>query len=137
MSVRPPRGLKARFHDLAEVPARKPRIVELHFSAEDVEHPFVPPPENHSQQLLVHAPEFAGGRLLGLCSPEDEVRERARLPSTADFTAEFPVDGRNRPIHCRPRSQTAQDGPKRPMTTRPPSPLSHLVLVKEAHATRP
>jgi N-acetylneuraminate synthase len=75
--LRRPWGLKARFHDLAEVLARKPRVVELHFSAEDVDYHFAPPAQKHPQQLFVHAPEFAGSRLLDLCSPDDEVRERA------------------------------------------------------------
>jgi N-acetylneuraminate synthase len=71
-------GFKSRFHDLADMLAKKPKLVELHFSAEDVDYPFSPPPQPHLQQLFVHAPEFAESKLLDLCSLDDEVRESAR-----------------------------------------------------------
>lgn len=70
-------GFKARFHDLAEILAKKPKLVELHFSAEDIHHPFVPPTQPFAQQLFIHAPEFANNRLLDLCSLDDQVRQHA------------------------------------------------------------
>lgn len=70
-------GFKARFHDLFDILAKKPKLVELHFSAEDVLHPFELPATPYPQQLFIHAPEFAHSRLLDLCSPDDAVRERA------------------------------------------------------------
>lgn len=70
-------GLKARFHDLLDIIEKKPRVVELHFSDEDVDHKFEPPAEPFDQQLFVHAPEFSQSRLLDLCSTDEEVRERA------------------------------------------------------------
>lgn len=70
-------GLKARFHDLAEILERKPRLVELHFSEHDVEHVFTPPAAPHSQQLFVHAPEFMDSQLLDLCTFNDEHWERS------------------------------------------------------------
>lgn len=72
-----PWGLKSRFHDLQEVLEKKPRLVEFHFSEEDVDHRFDPPSRRLDQRLFVHAPEFTGGRLLDLCSPDDEARERS------------------------------------------------------------
>ena len=70
-------GFKARFHDLADILAKKPKLVELHFSAEDVDYPFTPPAGPYPQQLFIHAPEFAHSRLLDLCSLDDAVREQA------------------------------------------------------------
>ena len=70
-------GLKARFHDLLEMIEKKPRIVELHFSDDDVDYKFSPPAEPYEQQLFIHAPEFSGGRLLDLCSADEEVRGQA------------------------------------------------------------
>lgn len=72
-----PWGLKARFHDLDDIVAKQPRLVELHFSEADVDHPFTPPTKPFSQQLFVHAPEFSNSRLLDLCSFDDIVREQA------------------------------------------------------------
>jgi sialic acid synthase SpsE/sugar phosphate isomerase/epimerase len=70
-------GMKARFHDLIDILEYKPDLVELHFSEDDVSHAFKPPPAAYPQQLFVHAPEFAKHRLLDLCSPDDELRERS------------------------------------------------------------
>lgn len=70
-------GLKARFHDLAEMLEKQPRLVELHFSDTDLDHPFETPPEPLPQQLFIHAPEFSERRLLDLCALDDEQRERA------------------------------------------------------------
>jgi N-acetylneuraminate synthase len=84
-------GLKARFHDLLEVQALKPELVELHFSQEDVGHPFTPPERPFEQQLFVHAPEFADQRLLDLCSADPETRRRAidLVQATIDRAAEL------------------------------------------------
>jgi len=84
-------GLKARFHDLAEVQAMKPELVELHFSEDDIGHPFIAPEQPFEQQLVVHAPEFAGQRLLDLCSADPAVRTVARdlIQATIDRTAEL------------------------------------------------
>ncbi len=68
-------GLKARFHDLEEIQAHKAPLIELHFSEEDVDHPFDPPLQPYNHQLFIHAPEFANHRLLDLCSSDDSVRE--------------------------------------------------------------
>lgn len=70
-------GLKARFHDLEEVLALKPDVVELHFSETDVAYPFVAPAQPRPERLVIHAPEFAEQRLLDLASEDDETRERA------------------------------------------------------------
>jgi N-acetylneuraminate synthase len=69
-------GLKARFHDLDEVLALKPQLVELHFSEEDLDHAWTPPEQPLDQQLVVHALEFSQQRLLDLSSHDDEWRER-------------------------------------------------------------
>ncbi len=70
-------GLKARFHDLYEILAKKPRLVELHFSETDVFYEFDPPPKPFDQQLFIHAPEFANSKLLNLCSFDDDTWERS------------------------------------------------------------
>lgn len=72
-----PWGLKARFHDLADILEKKPRLVELHFSEADVDYDFLPPATPHEQQLFIHAPEFFDSQLLDLCSPDDEKWQRS------------------------------------------------------------
>jgi len=67
-------GLKARFHDLQDIIAKKPRVVELHFSEADVDFSFTPPMKPYEQVLFVHAPEFANSRLLDLCSDDETTR---------------------------------------------------------------
>lgn len=86
-----PWGLKARFHDLAEILEKKPRLVELHFSEDDVAHPFTPTAKPHRQQLFVHAPEFMDSQLLDLCTADDEHWERsiALLQRTIDKAVEL------------------------------------------------
>ena len=88
-SLRRPWGLKARFHDLEEVLALSPELVELHFSESDVDHPFEPPAEPLTQRLAIHAPEFAESRLLDLAAERDEDRERsiALMQRTIDKAA--------------------------------------------------
>jgi N-acetylneuraminate synthase len=75
--LRKPWGFKARFHDLADILEKKPKLVELHFSSEDVDFPFEPPAQPYSQQLFVHAPEFFESRLLDLCTPDEGVRQQS------------------------------------------------------------
>ncbi|MEM8960865.1 MAG: N-acetylneuraminate synthase family protein [Acidobacteriota bacterium] len=86
-----PWGFKARFHDLDEYLAKKPRLVELHFSDVDVDYPFEAPATPYPEQLIVHAPEFTGSRLLDLCSEDDETREIAikLFSRTADKAREL------------------------------------------------
>ncbi len=87
-TLRRPWGLKARFHDLDEILALRPQVVELHFSEHDPEHDYAPGPEPRPEQLIVHAPEFAGQRLLDLAAVDDERRERAieLVQATIDAT---------------------------------------------------
>jgi N-acetylneuraminate synthase len=75
--LRKPWGLKARFYDLADILAKKPRLVELHFSEEDVDFPFEPPERPYEQQLFIHAPEFFDSKLLDLATFHDETRARS------------------------------------------------------------
>jgi N-acetylneuraminate synthase len=84
-------GFKARFHDLLEILDKKPRLVELHFSSEDVNHTFVAPKQPYDQQLFIHAPEFINGKLLDLCTHDDTVWERsiALLQKTIDKAVEL------------------------------------------------
>lgn len=84
-------GLKARFHDLEEVLALKPELVELHFSEEDLDHAWSPPPEPLPQQLVVHALEFSEQRLLDLSSHDEAWRERciALVQRTIDRSVEL------------------------------------------------
>jgi sialic acid synthase SpsE/sugar phosphate isomerase/epimerase len=84
-------GFKARFHDLQEILAKKPKLVELHFSEADVSFAFTPPARPYEQQLFVHAPEFFDGKLLDLCSPDEELLEKSveLLQRTIDKAAEL------------------------------------------------
>lgn len=83
-------GLKARFHDLSDVLELRPKLVELHFSEEDLDVPW-DPSVKHDQQLVVHAPEFAQRRLLDLASENEERREAsiAVMQRTIDRTVEI------------------------------------------------
>jgi sialic acid synthase SpsE/sugar phosphate isomerase/epimerase len=84
-------GLKSRFHDLQEILAHKPNLVELHFSEGDLEYEFIPPSEPYAQQLVVHAPELVGRRLVDLCSADDDLRELSfdLIQRTIDRAAEL------------------------------------------------
>ena len=75
--LRKPWGLKARFHDLEEVLEFKPKLVELHFSEEDLTHAWEPPPERLACQLFVHALEFSDQRLIDFSSPDEAWRARS------------------------------------------------------------
>jgi N-acetylneuraminate synthase len=88
-SLRRPWGLKARFHDLDEILALQPQLVELHFSEADLDIDFPAPPEPFPQQLVIHAPEILDRRLVDLCSEDDERRETsfAFLQRTIDKAA--------------------------------------------------
>jgi N-acetylneuraminate synthase len=88
-NLRRPWGLKARFHDLEAILSLKPRVVEMHFSEDDVDFPFTPPAAPYGQRLIVHAPEFSKQRLMDLCSLNDELRESsiALIQRTIDKAA--------------------------------------------------
>ena len=70
-------GLKTRFHDLEDAFEHTPDLVEMHFSEDDVSHPFAAPDEPYPQRLFVHAPEFVDSRLLDMASPDAAIRERS------------------------------------------------------------
>jgi sialic acid synthase SpsE/sugar phosphate isomerase/epimerase len=69
--------LKTRFHDLSDALRHRPRLVEMHFSEDDVDHPFEAPPEPYAQRLYVHAPEFVGSRLLDMCAVDETHRAQS------------------------------------------------------------
>lgn len=70
-------GLKARFHDLEEVLKLHPPMVELHFTNQDIDHPFVAPKEPRPERMVIHAPEFFDKKLLDLAAESDEQRQRS------------------------------------------------------------
>ncbi len=84
-------GFKARFHDLDEILEKKPRLVELHLSTADLDHPVELTATPYPQQLFLHAPEFTENRLLDLCAADDAVWERAIqvLQRTIDLGAQL------------------------------------------------
>jgi sialic acid synthase SpsE/sugar phosphate isomerase/epimerase len=84
-------GLKARFHDLEEVLALKPELVELHFGEQDLEHVWTPPAQRLPQQLAIHALEFSDQRLIDFSSDDEEWRERSidLVQQTIDRAAEL------------------------------------------------
>jgi len=66
-------GLISRFADAAAMLAYKPKIIEFHLAEKDLDTKDTPQ-KQHFQELVVHAPEYIGDRLLDLCSGSDEIR---------------------------------------------------------------
>ena len=65
-------GMIARPTDLMEVMKFNPKCVEVRFSENDFEHPFIP--QQYNCELILHAPEYLGDRLFDLCSGNEEIR---------------------------------------------------------------
>ncbi len=69
-------GLIARFSDFEQMLQYKPRVIEFHLAEKDFRLPFNPV-EPYPQELVIHAPEYMGERLLDLCSLDEDIRARS------------------------------------------------------------
>jgi N-acetylneuraminate synthase len=80
-------GLIARFTDFQEMLNYQPRVLEFHLAERDFDLPFSPD-KRLDIQLVVHAPEYMGERLLDLCSENENIREEsvALVIKTIKFT---------------------------------------------------
>jgi N-acetylneuraminate synthase len=66
-------GLICRFGDFEKMLAHDPNVIEFHLAEKDFEVDFNPGGP-FSQELIVHAPEYLGSRLMDICSGSEEVR---------------------------------------------------------------
>jgi N-acetylneuraminate synthase len=69
-------GIIARFTDVQEMVKYGPKVIEFHLTEKDFDVDFKPN-GSHSQELIVHAPEYMGDRLVDLCSASEEIRARS------------------------------------------------------------
>lgn len=67
-------GLIARYHDFDAIMEYNPKVIEFHFTENDLSKSFTPP-KQYSQALIVHAPEYMGERMFDLCSGNEEIRK--------------------------------------------------------------
>jgi len=68
-------GFKVRFDTVDELVKYNPKLVEFHFTEEDLDHEFEK--KNYSQELYVHATEYWRRLLVDLCNLDDHLRKRA------------------------------------------------------------
>jgi sialic acid synthase SpsE/sugar phosphate isomerase/epimerase len=88
-------GFTVRFRDFEELLEYKPRILEFHFTDQDLDETY--PGGDYSQgsqqpiQLVVHAPEFWERTLVDLCSQDERQRQGSLdlLQKTIDVTREI------------------------------------------------
>ena len=80
-------GLISRFSDIAAMLTYHPKVIEFHLAEQDFKIKFIPQGVN-GQELVVHAPEYAGDRVLDLCSASDKIRASsvALIQETIDLT---------------------------------------------------
>lgn len=85
-------GFTVRFRDYKELLQYNPRLLEFHFTDQDLDEPY--PGEDYSEnsdqplRLVVHAPEFWERTLVDLCTVDERQRcaSRALLQKTIDLT---------------------------------------------------
>jgi sugar phosphate isomerase/epimerase len=66
-------GFTVRFHDTDELLVHKPRMLEYHFTDQDLDEHYTG--ADHDFQLVVHAPEFWDRTLVDLCAFDDWQRK--------------------------------------------------------------
>lgn len=83
-------GLIARFSDVGEILAHGPKVIEFHLAEKDFQLS-LKTNGRYSQELIVHAPEYIGGRLLDLCSSDEATRVDSvcMAQRTIDLTREL------------------------------------------------
>jgi len=79
-------GFTVRFRDYAETLIYQPRMLEFHFTDQDLDEHY--PGQDHDLKLVVHAPEFFERTLVDLCSHDERQREQsvALIQKTINFT---------------------------------------------------
>jgi sialic acid synthase SpsE/sugar phosphate isomerase/epimerase len=82
-------GFTVRFRDFDELLVYKPRMLEFHFTDQDLEEHY--PGRDFDFQLVVHAPEFWDRTLVDLCSIDERQRSGSitLLQKTIDLTREM------------------------------------------------
>ena len=82
-------GFTVRFRDYAETLIYQPRMLEFHFTDQDLDEHY--PGQDHDLKLVVHAPEFFERTLVDLCSHDERQREQsvALIQKTINFTREM------------------------------------------------
>jgi N-acetylneuraminate synthase len=66
-------GLIVRYDDFETMVALNPKVIEFHFTENDLSRKYTPPGK-YNQSLIVHAPEYMGDRLFDLCSIDETIR---------------------------------------------------------------
>jgi N-acetylneuraminate synthase len=91
-------GLISRFSDLEEISGYTPKLIEFHLAEKDFLLGFKSN-GTYLQELIVHAPEYIGDRLLDLCSASEEIRaESVRMvQKTIDLTGSMAPHFRGKP----------------------------------------
>lgn len=88
-------GFTVRFRDFAELLQYQPRMLEFHFTDQDLDEPY--PGDDfteksaHPLQLVVHAPEFWDRSLVDLCTLDERHRAASRslIQKAIDLTREM------------------------------------------------
>ncbi|MEE9324463.1 MAG: N-acetylneuraminate synthase family protein [Dehalococcoidia bacterium] len=68
-------GFKARFHNLDDLLPHNPKLLEFHFTDEDLNEEFKG--NHYNTELYIHAPEYWFRQIIDLCSFDEEVREKS------------------------------------------------------------
>lgn len=82
-------GFTVRFRDFEDTLAFRPRMLEFHFTDQDLEEHY--PGGDYDLQLVAHAPEFFERTLVDLCSQDEKQRRRsvALVQKTIELTREM------------------------------------------------
>lgn len=82
-------GFTVRFRDFEELLAHKPRLLEYHFTDQDLDEHY--PGGDYDLKLVAHAPEFFERTLVDLCSFDERQRRQSvdLIQKTIDLTREM------------------------------------------------
>ena len=82
-------GFTVRFRDYEEMLAYKPRLLEFHFTDQDLDEHY--DGRDHDMKLVVHAPEFWDRTLVDLCSLDERQRRGSvdLMQKSIDLTREM------------------------------------------------
>ncbi|GAB6094284.1 N-acetylneuraminate synthase family protein [Desulfatiferula olefinivorans] len=69
-------GLIARYDDFEAMVDFRPKVIEFHFTENDLTRAYLPP-KKYEQSLVVHAPEYMGHRLFDLCAENESIRKES------------------------------------------------------------
>lgn len=82
-------GFTVRFRDFEELLIHNPRLLEYHFTDQDLDEPY--PGGSFDFQLVTHAPEFFERTLVDLCTPDEQQRMQslALIQKTINLTRQM------------------------------------------------